>query len=143
MRVFKVSFRTPGIFLDREGNEFRGSLEFELKPLDSADIPENWKKPSDLGIKVIAHENFQVDTITPTLRIGEITVPTRGDGTKDYEIIIPDTAGYEYRIVATKCPDCWDLFDEGTEEERNKIIDKGDRNGRIIVGKGYIPAVSD
>lgn len=135
MRVFRLSLRTPGIFLDREGNEFKGALEFQLREHSEAPVDEgDWKTPENLGIMVT--EVVPLDFISENVpEVNKISVPARDEGRKEFDIVIPDTAVYDYRIVATNCPECWTLFEE---TGRGVILDTGDRKGRIVVGNGTI-----
>lgn len=137
MRVFKLKFRTPGIFLDEQGNNFKGDLIFEVKKEGDTE----WKSVEDYGIKVILEKNFKVNTITniPEFVSTISKVPKRDEGELNYEIVIPDNDKYDYRIIATKCPDCYTLFRETHQVDR--IIDTANPNGKIVVGQGTINKV--
>lgn len=136
MKVYKLTFRTPGTFLDEDGNNFRGTLTLELSE-DASD----WKSPEDLGLKVFSDEDFQVDSINakPLTILSPVPVPKRNEGTVICYILLPDNTMYQYRIVATKCPDCYDLF-KNYDYPDTEILDE-DRNGRIVIGKGTIGSV--
>lgn len=134
MRVYKLSFRTPGIFLDEQGNNFKGTLVFEIRKPGETE----WKSVEDYGIKVIPDANFRINSITDVPGFVDTInkVPKRDEGILKYEIVIPDADTYEYRIIATKCPDCYTLFNESGMEDR--IEEPGNPNGRLIVGQGTI-----
>ena len=94
---------------------------------------DDWKKPEELGIKVIGLD--KVNSVTTTLVLKELNVPTRDEGKREFDIIVPDTDSYDYRILATNCPDCWNLF---KEIKQGEILDSDDKRGRIVVGSGTI-----
>lgn len=133
MRVFRLNLRTPGIFLDREGNDFKGTLEFQMRIHREGENTDDWKKPEELGIKVIGLD--KVNSVSTTLVLKELNVPTRDEGKREFDIIVPDTDSYDYRILATNCPDCWNLF---KEIKQGEILDSDDKRGRIVVGSGTI-----
>lgn len=130
MRVYKLSFRTPGIFLDEEGNNFTGNLTFEVETGEGI-----WQEASEVGLQVIPADHFRPNTAVTTLVTASIAVPKRNDGLREYYVLMEDDQKYNFRIVADHCPDCFDFFREtGQGEER--ILDN-DRNGRIVVGTGF------
>lgn len=135
MRVFRLSLRTPGIFLDREGNDFKGTLEFQLRRHSTAPVDEgDWETPENLGI--IVTEVVVPDVVSENIpTVNKVVVPARDEGRKDFDIVIPDEVQYDYRIVATNCPECWTFFEE---TGRGTILDSNNRKGRIIVGNGTI-----
>lgn len=130
MRVYKLSFRTPGVFLDREGNNFKGNLEFEVEKNGE------WVSAQEAGLQVISSSHFSDNIVLQTLPVTELDVPTRDEGIKVYYLLIQDNDSWNFRLVATECPDCWDFFNE---IDPSKILEPN-RTGKIIVGEGTIPA---
>lgn len=129
MRVYRLTFRTPGIFLDRE--VFKGNLTFEVRK----DGEEEWKSVESAGILVIPEDKFTLNSVVVDLKPASvIDVPTRDKQNVTYYLVVPDSAYVEYRIIADHCPDCWDLFQETGRADQ--IIDTNNRRGKIIVGKG-------
>lgn len=133
MRVYSVLFRTPGIFLDEDGNNFKGNLTFELL------LNGTWTNINQVpGIKVIQDTNFQLNSFSSKLyTVENLKVPKRNEGILKYDFILQDDASYKYRIVADGCPECWDLFKEN-EGYQGEILDYDNRRGRIVVGSGII-----
>ena len=135
MRVYRLTFRTPGIFLDRD--VFRGSLTFEVRK----DGETEWTSIESAGIVAIPEDKFTLNSVVMDLRpASTIDVPTRDKQNAIYYLVVPDGSYTEYRIVADHCPDCWDLYQETGRADQ--IIDTNNRRGRIIVGKGSFGEVS-
>ena len=135
MRVYKLTFRTPGIFLDRD--VFKGGLAFEVK----REGEEGWIPFESAGILAIPEDKFTLNSVAVELRpVSTIEVPTRDKQNAIYYLVVPDGSYTEYRIVADHCPDCWDLFQETGRVDQ--IIDTNNRRGRIIVGRGSFGEVS-
>lgn len=128
MRVYKLTFRTPGIFLDRE--VFKGQLYFEIKKNGT------WMSVEQAGIQVVPEDRFRLNSVILEPKFTTINVPTRDSQNVTYYMVVQDGAGYEFRIVADQCPDCWDFFQD--TDRQDQIIDLENRRGRIIVGQGFI-----
>lgn len=142
MNVYKLTLKTPGIFLDKQGNpNFTGNLFFEINTQG-----DEWKNVNDLeGIAIISEDNFdELPAVVPEVRLEQsIEVPSGDEGTRIYYVAIPasyfDSTGVvNYRIVATGCVDCWEFFVDIGEPER---VDMSNKKGRIIVGEGKIRKV--
>lgn len=133
MRVFKLQFRTPGIFLDRE--TFKGKLYFEVDQRDG----QGFVPVENTGILVLPEDRYRANAVVTDARFtSTIEVPTRDSQNAIYYMIVGEgTANaIDFRIVADQCPDCWDLFQETHQED--KILEPTNRKGRIIVGQGTI-----
>lgn len=129
MRVYRLTFRTPGIFLDEEGNNFRGRIYLELKNGD------DWVSPESLGIQVLP-EDFPLNKVVGSYQTASLALPKRGDGTRIFNILLPDSVEEEprkYRIVVEDCLDCYTLIEEGGYE--GSILD----SRHIVVDTGTIP----
>ena len=133
MRVYKLSFRTPGIFLDDQFISRKGTLAFEVKKPNG-----DWESVESAGIQVIPESKFKADSVVRELQTEAIAVPTRDAGTLTYYMLLGDTEELDYRIKAKNCPDCWDFYKDTGRDTEEWILD-GSRRGWIVVGKGKIP----
>lgn len=132
MKVIKLDLKTPGIFLDREGGSFEGTLEFEIKKGD------RWVNVNSgsSDVKILSKPVTPGTVSTATaLATKKLKVPERSEGTLEYYAIVADDATFEYRIVANPCPDCGDFFIDINEESR---LLSGSKWGPIQVGEGRI-----
>ena len=137
MRVIRLKVRTPGIFLGRP--DLDQGIPAPVLDLQIRD-GEEWKPVEEISNIKLLKENFlpsgsiQGSTSTLEVATAPIEIPLQGEGTKYYNLLVPDDGEWEFRIVATPCIDCVRMFRSYGKEE--KII-----NGvGVVVAEGQIKA---
>lgn len=132
MKVYKLTFRTPGIFLDDQFEAGKGKLYFEVR---NSGTEEEFKPVEEFGVQMISEKNFKdPNSVVENLIVQEPEVPSRDDGKVTYYAILKEDQCLEYRIVAENCPDCWDFYRDSNKDSSWFI--EGGRRGKILVGRG-------
>lgn len=133
MKAVKLTVRTPGMFLDRESTGFDGNMYIQFQKEEGM----SWKFPEELGNVIRAYEG------TPDLTILAATcsleIPTRDQDEKTYTVVFTEDGTWNYRIVATRCPDCKRIFNDTqrTSSILSNFIDpNGDEVEAVVVGNG-------
>ena len=133
MKVIQIKLRTPGVFLGVPDPE-QGipTPVLTLKIQDGND----WKNIELVEDIKVLKESALPDTehyTTGSLEVRPVDVPLQGEGVKTYNLLVPDKGSWNFRIEATPCIDCVQVFQ--TSGLSDKILDDG---VGVIVAEGTI-----
>lgn len=137
MKVLDFNLRTPGIFLQKkstveEGTSPKLTLEIYQKRGEPADYTsseeEDWKDINECSeIKVLAEVPEVEDLKQENLKTQSLEVPYQNEDKKNYKLLVPDNRVWYYRIVASPCVECAELY-------RESVVDW--ETVKVLVGKG-------
>lgn len=130
MKIIQISVRTPGIFLGKDSPNLSGEVPQLSMEVRKEGTP-NWMSVNNTesGVRIVSST---LGVFSGSLETGSVQVPNQEDGTRVFNLLVPDQTSWEYRILAKPCLDCERLFSQQGKADR--IL----QDGSVIVGTGSI-----
>lgn len=133
MKVIQIKLRTPGVFLgvpDPEQGIPTPALTLKIQ------TGSEWKNIELISDIKVLKDSFLPDTehyTTGSIEVQSVDVPLQGEGVKYYNLLVPDNKSWNFRIEATPCIDCVQVFQ--TSGLADKVLEDGIG---VIVAEGTI-----
>lgn len=108
MKVVRVSFRTPGVFI-------QGQVELEMQVKPTGSRPEDWTAiENESRIKVLAESVSPspegTGSFVGSIETQSVEVPHVGESIKTYDLLMKDGETWEYQVLAKNCFNCMQAF---------------------------------